>query len=369
MQYGYNSNNSNSGKTTNPLIFGKVTQRLLQAVPLGVITFDNHFNITDSNAIANELLELTEENNNIVRILLQGAAQGEKPDWAQELTQAIAGTESKIFDNFAYNKNGVNRFLHVVCAPLISEDEQKSNGGLLLIEDITSKIMMEKDLASAERLAAMGKLAAKVAHELNNPLDGILRYINMSLRLVEQAGPQQAVKFLKESHKGLLRMVQIISELLEFSRTTYSAMENADINKIVEEAVKAMQSLADSKYIKIERHYSKDMPNIRSGNLFQVFTNLIKNAIDAMEQNGQLDITTYCDEHNSVIEFADTGTGLTPEQQEKIFEPFFTTKPTGKGTGLGLAICKEIMERYNGKITAKNRPEGGSVFTVTIPLQ
>ena len=224
-------------------------------------------------------------------------------------------------------------------------------------------------MASAERLAAVGKLAASVAHELNNPLDGILRYINLALRIAEADQQEKLADYLRQSRKGLQRMVQIISELLEFSRSTYSSFQEADINKIVEEAVKTLESQTQENQIEIIRSYSRDMPNIRSGNLFQVFCNLIKNAIDAMGSGGKLEVTTRCDQYNLFIEFADTGTGLSKEVRDKLFEPFYTTKAPGKGTGLGLAISRDIVERYNGQILADNRPTGGSVFTVFIPLE
>ena len=104
-------------------------------------------------------------------------------------------------------------------------------------------------------------------------------------------------------------------------------------------------------------------------NLFQVFCNLIKNAVDAMPDGGTLTITTAAwSTGEVVVSFEDTGMGL-PENAEQIFEPFFTTKPSGQGTGLGLAICKDIIEKYNGRILAENRPEGGARFTVVVPVE
>jgi len=107
---------------------------------------------------------------------------------------------------------------------------------------------------------------------------------------------------------------------------------------------------------------------MRSANLFQVFCNLVKNAIDAMPTGGTLTVITEIVGSEVVIRFEDTGVGL-PAEIERIFEPFFTTKGPGKGTGLGLAICRDIVEKYNGRITAARRPAGGSVFTIRIPLE
>jgi signal transduction histidine kinase len=348
------------------LKFGRLALNLINNMPLGVITFDVNLAITDSNPYAEDILD---SNRNIAQALAVGSFPEIQTDWALVLREALTSSEPRTFENVPYSKNGLNCVLHIICTPLTDEESGQKIGGILLIEDITRKVAMENELASVERLAAVGKLAARVAHELNNPLDGILRYMNLALRLSEQHENEQINHYLQESRKGLLRMVQIISELLEFSRSTYSSFEDADMNKIVEDAVKAMDSQAEKNRVMVLRKYADDMPNVRSGNLFQVFCNLIKNAVDAMPGGGTLEITTRCDTHNAIVEFADTGTGMPETVLKKIFEPFFTTKPAGKGTGLGLAICKDIMDRYTGQIHAVNRDEGGTLFTVSIPLE
>ena len=220
-----------------------------------------------------------------------------------------------------------------------------------------------------ERLAIIGKHAAEVAHELNNPLDGILRYINLTIRSIEQENVGKSKEYLAQCRQGLMRMIQIVSELLEFSRSNYSPQdEHIKIEQIIEDAVKTMDAKADSSNVRIFRNYHPDSPLIKSGNLFAVFCNLIKNAIDAMPNGGRLNISTRLTEDNcAAIEFCDTGAGFPPEDAEAIFEPFYTTKD--KGTGLGLAICRDIIKEYNGRITAENAPQQGSVFTVYLPLE
>jgi two-component system NtrC family sensor kinase len=224
-------------------------------------------------------------------------------------------------------------------------------------------------LADTERLAAVGKLASRVAHELNNPLDGILRYINLTIRAIENENLEKPKEYLTQCRQGLLRMIQIVKELLEFSRCTYSSQGPLPIEQIIEDAVKTMNTKAESLDVKIHRNYHPELPKIRSGNLFQVFCNLTKNALDAMPNGGEIRISTYPANDNSiVVEFRDTGTGLPPENPEAIFEPFFTTKENGKGTGLGLAICRDIVNNFNGQIAARNAPDGGSIFTVSLPV-
>lgn len=359
-------NNCPENYTSENLRFGLIAQKFIKEMPFGVIIFDETLNVTDSNSFAHNILD---PYSSIKEALAYGTDSKQYSSWGDLLNTAIQSVDPTTFDNVSFSHHQHNYVLRLICIPLRDDQTENLMGGILLIEDITARTVMESDLASAERLAAVGKLAASVAHELNNPLDGILRYINLALRVVEEEKQEKAVDYLRESRKGLLRMVQIISELLEFSRSTYSAFQEADINKIVEEAVKALETQSQERQIEILRNYAPDLPNLRSGNLFQVFYNLVKNAIDAMDEGGTLHVATRRDSHNLIIEFADTGIGLSKEVREKLFEPFFTTKASGKGTGLGLAISKDIVERYNGQLLADNRSTGGSVFTVSIPLE
>jgi two-component system NtrC family sensor kinase len=231
------------------------------------------------------------------------------------------------------------------------------------------KANIQKRLADTERMATLGKLTSKVAHELNNPMDGILRYLNLAMRIVEQENLEKAKEYLTQCRLGLMRMVQIVSELLEFSRSTYPPFEHARIEQIIEDAIKTMEAKAEILNVRILSNYAVGIPQIQSGNLFQVFCNLIKNALDAMPNGGQLRISTrLAADNTAIVEFRDTGAGFAPDNAKVIFEPFFTTKDRGRGTGLGLAVCKDIIERYNGRITAENAPEGGSIFSVYLPV-
>lgn len=366
MRKSSTKNDNSKSPASDNLRFGLIAQKFIKDMPFGIVIFDKNLNITDSNSFADKVLDSF---NNIQQALTQGTDAKLYPSWEDLFRTALKSDKPTTFDNVSFSHVHRNLVLRLICNPLHDDLTGDLIGGVLLIEDITSKTAMESDLASAERLAAVGKLAAGVAHELNNPLDGILRYINLALRIAEMDQQEKLADYLRQSRKGLQRMVQIISELLEFSRSTYSSFQEADSNKIVEEAVKTLESQTQENQIEIIRNYSPEMPNIRSGNLFQVFCNLIKNAIDAMGPGGKLEVTTRCDQHNLFIEFADTGPGLSKEVRDKLFEPFYTTKAPGKGTGLGLAISRDIVERYNGQILADNRPTGGSVFTVCIPLE
>jgi two-component system NtrC family sensor kinase len=339
---------------------------ILNSLPECIIAFDSDLKIIWANSQVKELIELDDY---IDKSLAKGTDDKIWLGWTERLTLAISKGKPCTFDDVGYTSDGKTRLLRIIFAPLTKADTAKQLGGIITIEDVTEKINIERNLANTERLAAVGKHASKVAHELNNPLDGILRYINLAMRIVEQENLEKPKEYLTQCRQGLMRMVQIVSELLEFSRSAYTPQEYVKIEQIIEDALKTTESRAEAADISIIRNYTFGLPQVRSGNLFQVFCNLSKNALDAMPNGGELRISTNLASDNTVaVELRDTGTGFPPDKTEAIFEPFFTTKEGGKGTGLGLAICRDIVESYHGRITARNAPGGGSIFTVYLPV-
>ena len=346
--------------------FGLLSESILQSLPIGIVAFDSDLKILGANAQAAELIELGDY---IDKSLAKGTDDKIWQGWTQQLTSAISTEKSCRFDDISYTSDGKTKLLRIACTPLEAAESAKSPGGIIVVEDVTERVNVQRRLANAERLAAVGKHASKVAHELNNPLDGILRYINLAMRIVEKENLTKPKEYLTQCRQGLMRMVQIVSELLEFSRSTYTPLEYVKVEQIIEDAVKTMESRAEAADISIVRNYTFGLPQVRSGNLFQVFCNLAKNALDAMPNGGELRISTSPASDDTIVaELRDTGTGFPPESTETIFEPFFTTKEGGKGTGLGLAICRDIVESYHGRITGQNAPDGGSIFTVYLPV-
>jgi two-component system NtrC family sensor kinase len=240
-------------------------------------------------------------------------------------------------------------------------------GATIVIEEGIRPPMSDQQHEVSRRLASLGKLAARVAHELNNPLDGILRYINLALRIVGDAPQPKLKTYLAESRTGLMRMVQIIGDLLEYSRSTSGEFDAVGINEVMDEAVRSLAAAAEEHHVVVAADFQTPaMPTVRGSRLYQVCCNLLRNAIDAMPDGGRLTITSGIIDDEVVLRVADTGVGL-PEPIEKVFEPFFPTKPPGKGPGLGLAICKDFIEDMQGTITASHGENGGAVFTVRIP--
>lgn len=341
---------------------------ILDALPVGVVVFDLGLRIVEVNSQAAALLETADR---IDEALRRGTESHEKTgvDWTQQLTSSLSTGKTCCLEHVNWEPDGKCKSLKITCVPLRHPGKRSILGGSLLIEDVTDIVHLQAELADTERLAVLGRLASKVAHELNDPIDGVLRYINLATRIVEHENLKKPTEYLARCREGLMRMVQIVSELLGFARGTRIPLENVRIEQLIEDAIRAIDAKTEPSRIELQRNYAAGLPAVRSGNLFQVFCNIIKNAYDAMPDGGELHIATRpAGEDTVVIEFRDTGGGFPPEISEAMFEPFFTTKDKSKGTGLGLAICKDIIERYKGRIVAENAPEGGSIFTVYLPL-
>ncbi len=225
---------------------------------------------------------------------------------------------------------------------------------------------LQTDLRRSERLAALGKLLAGVAHEVRNPLAGI--------RSTAQLWQRGVVGLDDESLEGLVhevdRLEEIVSRLLQFSRADAQALTPGDLNAVVAEAARLASGPAELSGVRIEVILEPDLPPVTMSQpaLLQVFRNLTTNAIHAMSDGGTLQVSTRKDSTRHLVQavVADTGTGLSREVIGHLFEPFFTTK--SEGTGLGLAIAREIALAHLGDLDAANRAESrGAVFTLTLP--
>jgi len=342
----------------------------LDWLPVGFVGFDTELKVVTANRRARELIELGQ----YIDVSLARGSGGAKQStvaWREQFQSAISMQQSWRLKEVSYSLEGQSRLLEVCCVPVASMGARRQFAGVVILEDVTAEVGLRRKLQKAEKLATLGRLAAKVAHELNNPMDGMLRYINLALRSLEEASMEKPHEYLLECRRGLMRMVQIVSELLEFSRGTYRCLDEiTPVEHIIDQALKSVDTRAAGSEVQVVRNYGLDLPAVRGDNLFQVFCNLIKNALAAMPTGGQLRISTRRGPGETVVaEFRDTGVGFAPADREAIFEPFFTTKTTGKGAGLGLAICRELLERHNGRITAESAPEGGARFTVYVPAE
>lgn len=238
---------------------------------------------------------------------------------------------------------------------------------VLVVEDMSQLIEVKRQLERTESMATFGKLASGVAHELNNPLDGAIRYLNLALeRLGEEEVPRE---YLLHAKEGLNRMAQIIRSLLDFAKQAAIRRPHlTDINVAIDQALVLAVRPAFEPSVRIERALTPDLPRVVGYGLDYAFANVIKNAYDAMPSGGTLKILTHQQNGEVRVQFADTGCGIPDQVRSRLFEPFFTTKPIGKGTGLGLAICKEIIERSEGRIEIESAIGQGTTVTIALPI-
>lgn len=355
-------------KTTDSHLVGSINpdalslfRSIAESVNSGFILFDAEFNIHYCSPIADRYIERC----GAIDLSL-AAGTDSKVNWKQVLSDIFEQRRVTRLTAVRYCFQRKNRLLDILCIPILDAQGCVSYGAVVL-DDVTDTTLRENAMIQGERLISIGKVAGKVAHELNNPMDGILRYLNLAIRVLEQGNGEKARDYLIQSRNGLMRMVGIISELLEFSRGTHQAMEPASLDRIVDNALGMMSGVLAGIEVCVEKHYDGQALMMRNDNLCQVFCNLIKNAADVMEGNGSLTITIGQDGTDWVVRFQDTGPGVPPELMTAIFQPFFTTKTSGRGTGLGLAICKDIVEKHHGTISVECPPAGGSIFTVRLP--
>ncbi|MBD3403721.1 GAF domain-containing protein [candidate division GN15 bacterium] len=224
----------------------------------------------------------------------------------------------------------------------------------------------QQQLLQTERLAALGEMSAKVAHEVNNPLGIIKNYVLLINRACRDN--EQARGFVDIVSEEIDRIARIVKQLLDFHRPTGMALQQVDVVQLVDDVLKLMERQLGSHEIHVFREYADGVPQLRAApeGLKQVFLNLIINARDAMPNGGKLMVRVAEENGRVRIRFADTGTGIAPEHIPHIFEPFFTTKDSGEGTGLGLSVCYGIIKNHGGSITFRNLEPGGE-FSIDLP--
>ena len=235
---------------------------------------------------------------------------------------------------------------------------------------------MNVQLMQSDKLAALGKMGASVAHEINNPLVVIMQKIGWMEDLLEEEDLQKSknleefkVTITKIDHH-LERIRKVVHNMLGYARRMEPRLENVDINETLNQTIDLLENYARINNIDIQTDLSSDLPIIASdqAQLQQVFLNLISNAIDAISKEGLVSIISRSTDSHITVTISDDGPGIPEDQQGKIFEPFFTTKETEKGTGLGLWVSYNIMEKMGGIITLKSEKGEGSTFTVQIPV-
>ncbi len=262
-----------------------------------------------------------------------------------------------------------NNFNNMVSELVRAHQELRDWGETLerKVEQRTAELKaMQAHLIQSEKLAGVGKLAAGVAHEINNPLTCVLT--NSSLLLGDLPPDDPRREDLQTIVDETLRCRKIVKGLLDFARQTKPQKQNLDINKVVEDVLALVRNQASFRNITIRTELDSKIPSVLADadQMRQVVLNIILNAADAMPQGGALRIRSYFEPKSNqvMLRISDTGPGIPVEIQDKLFEPFFTTKKTG--TGLGLAIAYGIMERHRGALKVESSPGHGTTIVVSL---
>jgi two-component system, NtrC family, sensor histidine kinase HydH len=337
---------------------------LISSLPVGLIVTDREGKILLCNQCAEQMASVVEQE-------VVGLAPDEAlaPELAHGLTlaegsrlQTFGGAQREI--RLPDNK-GVTRTLSLHSLPVVEGDGAPS-GVMLLIQDLSQVKSLEEELRRSERMAALGKMAAGVAHELRNPLSSIKGLaILLKSRFQEKSQDQKTADILVQEVERLNRS---IGELLDYARPQKLVKEQVRPEELVQKAVSLIRMDAESVGVKVETLADTKMPLVLADQdkLNQVFLNLFLNSIQAMEGGGRLTIRIATHGRSVLFTVTDTGCGVKKDDLPRVFDPYFTTKP--EGTGLGLALSLKIIEEHGGTMSFASEPDGGTTVIVSLPF-
>jgi PAS domain S-box-containing protein len=343
-------------------------ESIIESINVGLLAVDLDGRVTRLNSALEEILEVT-----------RAAATGKRveelfsEDFTDTLHQVLGNDRWRlretrnIYKIHTATSAGRTLVLNIAIAPL--QDSQEQTGALVVLEDVTSRVRLEEQLQQREKLSSIGLLAAGVAHEVNTPLTGVSSYTQMLLGMLHETDPKHAL--LQKVRRQAERATNIVNNLLNFSRTgSATEFSEIDISRVLDDTLQLLEPQLRSNQIEIVREYDAHAPRIvgNSGQLQQVFTNLLLNARDAIPLGGSIKIATIpSEDHSLIVEVSDTGLGIAPENVAKIYDPFYTTKGVGRGTGLGLAVSYGIVQEHSGHISVESTPGRGTTFRITLP--
>lgn len=249
---------------------------------------------------------------------------------------------------------------------IIEHRGEKTIQGIYM--DVSDRRQLESQLIQSEKMAAIGQLAAGIAHEIRNPL-GIIMNALYDLSEILTTDNPEVREDLQIAKEEIVRAQEIITNLLEFSRESGAELEEVNINDLLRRTLRLMHKYLQTNNVRVITSFGKvGACDANQNALRQVFLNLITNAVQSMPNGGELRLRTHRSPgKNVLIEVGDTGVGIPAQHLSNIFNPFFTTKEPGQGTGLGLSIVHSVIKRYRGKITVQSKPNVGTTFVIELP--
>ena len=294
-----------------------------------------------------------------------GDVEGESSDVIYPAGPSDAISEGVTHEKYKGLFGKRDRIFQVTSAPVTGKDG-KILGVLKLIQDITDIKKLEENVLRSEKLAALGRLSAGIAHEISNPLTSISSFVQI---LKEKAVDDFSKESLDTIHHHIMRISEIVGQMSGLAKLPEMEVKRHNVNDIIESSIDIVKY--DKKFldIKIIKEYEESLPSlyVDENYLSQVFINLMLNAADAIqEEDGVIKVRSFMENDSVIIQFIDSGAGIDEEYQRMIFDPFFTTKE--KGTGLGLSISYEIVQKLGGELKVESREDVGSIFSVVLPV-
>ncbi|MFH0926744.1 MAG: PAS domain-containing protein [bacterium] len=343
----------------------KFNEDIINSISIGIYVVDKERRIISWNPKMEELTKKNKEEilgNNIFELF-----DSTSNEYIKDQVTNVFRTENSAFCEGLKVTPDEERTLYLNLAIVPMKDESSLVDKVIVsLDDITNLKETEEKLIMAESLAATGKLAASIAHEVNNPLQGMFS----SLKNIEQNLPPdfKERRSLELVDMGLKRVRDIVKRLLNVYRPEHHERGACDVNQVIDEVLSLARHQLRSSGIMIKKELSKDIPKVNASfrQLHQVILNLFLNAQEAMVNGGELIVSTKSIDNKAVIEVVDTGTGIPKEVLRRIFDPFYTTKK--KGTGLGLSISYGVIKAHNGDIEVKSEVGKGTTFKILLPV-
>lgn len=337
---------------------------VIDSIPLGLILLSNEGTVLAINRALSDRFQLAPAT--IVGMNYSSISSWEESPAAQALA---SGTGTRVRRTMT-QPDGTHSLLEIASFPLLDNEKQPFQA-VEVWEDITERVSLQTQLVRAEKLAAIGQLAASIAHEVGNPLQAIQGFLSLFLEQCDRNTPN--LQFLELADEEIDRIVQVISRLRDLYRSRADVIVPVCMNDVIDGILLLTSKQLERSQITISCELDTDLPLVRglADQLKQVLLNLVLNASDAMPDGGELRIqttsTTTSDNVPSVtITLSDTGVGIAPDQLPHIFDGLHTTKE--RGMGLGLYTSKAIIERHMGRISVQSKVGSGTTFTIVLPI-
>ncbi|HEU5097994.1 MAG TPA: ATP-binding protein [Roseiflexaceae bacterium] len=338
---------------------------VIDSVPMGLALIDSSGNILAANRALSERFGF--EPATLVG-MAYAASLGPWSDSPAERTFATGQPER--VRRTMVRPDGAQVLQEIASIPLLDQNG-RPHQVVEVWEDITERVALQTQLVRAEKLAAIGQLAASIAHEVGNPLQAIQGFLSLFLEQCPPDIPNE--RFLKLAEEEIERIVQVLARLRDLYRPRADVLAEVDLNDLVNSVLLLTGKQLERGRIRLLREMDPDLPKIRAvaDQLKQVLLNLVLNAAEAMAEGGLLHVQTYVTQdqaigRDAVITVTDTGFGIPPDQLPRIFDGLHTTKE--RGMGLGLYTSKAIVERHMGRISVQSKPGEGTTFTIVLPI-